>query len=109
VLAVTDTLSLVRDGTNAGLSVAFTKPLAAAASVDCVGVDNTGKPIGASVALASGATCTGGAVCTQPVIANGVNAQSVTCMLGGLGDTTEVTIHRQTTAWTGFLTSTFNQ
>ena len=109
VIARTDLLQLTHGANIAELDVTFTKPLPTAASIDCYGVDSAANPIAASLSFAVGETCGGGPTCTQQVFAAVTAVSGVTCTVGGIGHTTQVTMHRTSGVWTGFVTSDFNQ
>lgn len=109
VFARTDAIALTRGATATTLNVTFaTAPLGVAASVECWGTTTGGAAVQASLSLSPADTCTT-PPCSQQVFASTSAIAGLTCILGGVGHTTSVTMHRAGATWTGFLTSDFNQ
>jgi hypothetical protein len=114
VLARTDNVTFERDGTNGGLRTLWTKPLAAAFSIACTGVDDGAGAQLREVEHVVNDTCGGGGTtCTDSIFATGSNVTYVNCMINSTtGHTTQVQIqrlNRGTATWQGVVQSTFNQ
>nr|HEX4313991.1 hypothetical protein [Kofleriaceae bacterium] len=105
VVAKTDALSLQRDGSTGGMTLVFTA-LAAPASAECTLVAANGT---ASAVVKEMATGDAGPLA---LFADAAHVVFAHCVLGTVGHTTEVTLHRLgqgAAVWTGFLTSTLSQ
>ena len=105
VVARTDNITLIRDGTIAGLRISFTA--STGRTLHCMGVDSTGASVNARVVIPAG---TG----TMNVYSDAQNVEFAQCSFGNTSNQihlTQVTLQRRqgSSYWIGTVTSTFNQ